>query len=1132
MLPGLRKKLAGARRVAMRQVLVQRLRRIAGRPDGLLANQLFDEILSRTAGNTDAKALLESATLRAARDAEAGRDWPLACRFWVWNAAVAADTKKASRNLSRCARTITSGRNDRKSVTDALNAWRFLISIDSESQEGPQGVAWCSAWLARAAEQVGDFATARSHWSAVLEVLPNDEAALEGLRKAVESGVTVGPAAGLHQTARWHELQKHLTRTARPDYRSQFAAGRSLLTAGAPELAVPFLEQALRHRKASEAALLLGRSRLMLGQYDAAAATLPLLSANGDLSSVQPQEMRSILTHAAQDVLPDALLSAICMCFSNAPQVVGAAMPLLVTRRLRVQILELVDRIEDDSGEWSVATVLDVASYLAEMGESERALRLLGLFSGAPAIGAAFLTCAEKFEPPLVQEVLFKGAPASSSRLGSCLAMAEYFLRKDSLKCSAEFLLQLSDPKVDSVSFRQRNKARLARLLGSLLDTQRDSETHDGLARLVAGWVSENVKIFFSAPDFADNCAELMAAAHLANAPVDQRIGKLREHYFAHHLERRSGEDPEAFSANFGSCENVLGYFRTMAELRSVELVPVSEELRRVLTTDCLPLGSGRSADLMTSFAIFRQKPNIDFKSPVAFERAVAWYVTDFMAANNIPSASLDPDVLTYFNEVLQDHPAFGVKVTRFLRLLWSAKPAAKAQYDLSNGLDALLFLLEALADQLPTHPHYRAFFAAALHISHPEQLTLFDACILAMSDPLRTARNSGAALSRLLALQAPTSGSGVTAESDSLRDVLLIGHGGNGTGLSRNFTMLSRALDQNQIRLATLSYELQPKRFAEELKAWRERCRSQPVVIAAVNAQDVPMLFVRDRYDVLDSCHVVGFFLWETSRAPRVQRLGIELVDEVWTPTKYVADVYAAAAPVHVVGKGLFGEGEWPELIRHAHRGITRFLTVFDFHSSIERKNPWASVAAFQKAFPGERAVELIVKASNVNPQHPGNLGGQWEKICAAAEQDKRIRIVTARYTEEQMQQLMRATSCVVSLHRSEGFGYVLADALAHGVPVVATAYSGNIDFCGADTSFPVAYRLLPVNAHGAHWEEEGAEWAEADIDSAVAQMRRVHEDYPEALRKAALGREAILSRYSMKAFAATLRTRLDAIQ
>src|SRR6185312_12019214 len=179
-------------------------------------------------------------------------------------------------------------------------------------------------------------------------------------------------------------------------------------------------------------------------------------------------------------------------------------------------------------------------------------------------------------------------------------------------------------------------------------------------------------------------------------------------------------------------------------------------------------------------------------------------------------------------------------------------------------------------------------------------------------------------------------------------------------------------------------------------------------------------------------------------STIPDVQRLGIALVDEVWTPTRYVADIYAPHKPAHVVGKGLF-TGDEPFLAMPKTKGAGpcfTFVTAFDFDSSIERKNPLAAVRAFQKAFTGNEKVEFVVKTSNVNPQHWSNAWRQWERLAAAAAADKRIRIVTERYSGEEMTALVRDADCIVSLHRSEGFGYLMSDAMAFGVPVIATAY------------------------------------------------------------------------------------------
>src|SRR5256885_5121399 len=103
---------------------------------------------------------------------------------------------------------------------------------------------------------------------------------------------------------------------------------------------------------------------------------------------------------------------------------------------------------------------------------------------------------------------------------------------------------------------------------------------------------------------------------------------------------------------------------------------------------------------------------------------------------------------------------------------------------------------------------------------------------------------------------------------------------------------------------------------------------------------------------------------------------------------------VYTPFALAYVVDKGLYASVEVRPR-NTANDGHLSFLTVFDFHSSIERKNPVACVSAFQRAFQSGEDVRLVLKASNVNPQHPGNASGQWERICDAAAGDSRIRLI-----------------------------------------------------------------------------------------------------------------------------------------
>ena len=939
MLPGLRTRLAGARRVAMRQMLVQRLRRIVARPDWLIATQLFGEMLSRAKGNPSATTLLESATLRAARVAESAGEWTAACRFWVWHASTSVDALKSSRNLARCARAITKSGHDQSAVRQALEAWQFLLALDPEAEDGQQGVAWCNASLARAAEEEANFTTARLHWAAVLEFFPSDEAALDGLRRAIESGATGAPAANTAQAERWQALHKHLTKTARSDYRSQCAAGRSLLTAGAPELAIPFLERALRQRRGLEAALLLVRCQLAAAQFDAAATTLETIRALGKLSEAPAPDVRVVLARAAPSLLRNELLIAIAVGFAAAPEVIAVLVPLLVARELRGQVLSLTDAMVDDSGAWSDSVVLDTAAYLAGIGEQDRALRFLSVFSAAPLINAAFLTCAERYQADTLERAMFAVSADPMRRLSDYVALAEHFNRRGAAARAAQMLCRIAASSEASLPFYSRNKDRLAALIANLIEVNgANREITEQLARLVVTWASDTAKTFFSSPEFAAVRAELEVVARFANAPVTSRLGLLREQYHQHHLERRENLNPAAIGNDFGCCEVALRYFKAMAELRPVKSIPISADLMDRLTAPCLPLSSGRFADLLMSCAMFRERPDIDLKSATLFERAVGWYVSRFMGANKVPSACLPPDAVDHFNSVVRDYSALGVTVTQFTQFLRTGP--SKTRYKLENGLDALLFTLEVLALHLKLNPHYRPFLSTMLKPHDSAHGSLLDACVLALSDPIDSANAAGKPLSHLLSLRSVEDGNEVpTARSTAPQDVLIIGHGGHGTGLGRNFEMLSQALKGEDIALSTLGYESEPGRFARELKAWQDRCRSNPVVIAAVNAQDIPALFVRDRYSVLDRCQVVGFFLWETSQAPRVQRLGVGLVDEIWAPTKYVAEIYSPFAKVHVVGKGLFSKDAWPQAIRRPAGGTIKFLTVFDFHSSVERK-------------------------------------------------------------------------------------------------------------------------------------------------------------------------------------------------
>jgi len=1121
--PGVSAKLAAVQRLAKRQLVAQRLRWIAERPDWAAANEAFADIRARSSDLKGA-AVLVSALLRGARRAEGLGRWALAARYWIWYAAASGDVTKSLRNLVRCALGPTKVRHDAKAVFQSLHIWQLLATLDSRSDEARQGMVWCYSSLARGAEEQGDFASAQSQWSKVLEIAPGDQSAIEGSRRALECREkrAGSPESRSAAQALYGSLKK---RTA-PDYRSQVAAGLRVLQAGAPDLALDFAESALRRDPGWEASVLYLQCCVALGRYAEAAAALRGVADDAKMAGLPATDLQELLAHIPQDSLPLPFVANVSQR-ADAGAFASVLLPILIQHNLKSAVLAVVEKATVNPA-MTVANTAQAADYLWRMREEDRAMQFLVRLSRDPAVADLFQYYASRLTAERLEEILLSST--GEQHLGETwLALAEHHRRRGDLLRATDILHRGVKEGQLSTRFYNDNKSRIAPLVLSLVSGGR---TNAGIgerpADVIAQWASSQVKAFFSSPAFSRLCDELAENSRFAIAPETSRLGALREEYFEYYMQRRENRPRESYKADFAICEIALQYFDTLARMRDTEQMPVSAALRARLARTVLSLGS-ESADALMSYAILRDRPHYDLASASLFADWAVWYLTEFALHNKIPSCCVSEDVTAPLNAAEYESAEVGVVITRFAAALRKQSQVWKESYDPANPLDALLFSLEVVASILPLRTQYRFLIGSMLPAT--DGVAFPDLCIAALA-PVRG--EGGIPFSALLNQRAiPARPTPVyTGGMDAPQDVLLIGHGSEGTGLGRNTGMLADGLQAAGARLSLLSYEAPAEEFSYDLVTWWNRCQTPPVVVAAVNAQDIPTLFVKDRHNVLDRCYVAGFFLWETSKAPQVQHLGIRLVNEIWVPTQYVGSVYAPFAPVHVVGKGLFSSSQSATSPSARPGDCVRFLTVFDFHSSIERKNPVASVLAFQKAFPAHENVELIIKASNVDPQHPGNLLAQWERLCAASEGDPRIRVIAERYNEEQMRELLRAVSCIVSLHRSEGFGYILSDAMALGIPVVATGYSGNVDFCSQDTSFPVSYRLVPVKLNGAHWEDEGTEWAEPDLDSAAAQMRGVYCDYPAALRKARAARAAILSQYSVEKFSETLRARLAAIR
>lgn len=293
--------------------------------------------------------------------------------------------------------------------------------------------------------------------------------------------------------------------------------------------------------------------------------------------------------------------------------------------------------------------------------------------------------------------------------------------------------------------------------------------------------------------------------------------------------------------------------------------------------------------------------------------------------------------------------------------------------------------------------------------------------------------------------------------------------------------------------------------------------------ILFCANAQRILDMYAA-QYTDLTRRNTVAFPFWETTRLPEMHAQALSRVSRVVTATRFVEDTVRASlgddADVVTIGLPI----DLPQgLARAGRSGPTTFLSIADVHSGLARKNPLGSIQAFQKAFPGNRDVRLVLKIRSIDEDHWG-AGEDWPLIQNLAARDDRVEIVLGDLPAEEYWAMIAEADCFLSLHRGEGFGYGLAHSLALGIPVVSTDFSGPRDFCTEETGYPVAASLTPVPYEKMDQTESLGDWAEPDPDAAVEQMRAVHGDYGAALARAERGSVLIGSIYSQDRFARQL--------
>ncbi len=458
---------------------------------------------------------------------------------------------------------------------------------------------------------------------------------------------------------------------------------------------------------------------------------------------------------------------------------------------------------------------------------------------------------------------------------------------------------------------------------------------------------------------------------------------------------------------------------------------------------------------------LYTHRPDLrqafDIGSPVELWNAVAWfYVVGLRELGLVP-------FLDHQTRAALNAPAFadgGLQPSWLMSLLWQMQPSLQRAFDIGTSRGRLGLM------------HWFAKQGA-------EQFRL---------KPLLGTASAPAAAVQAAGFDAAAAPFGVN----------LVGFAFGELGIGEDLRMAAQACEQAGIPFKVLNIDPgQHLRQADRLVAGHvvDDAAALPhaVNVFCLTGFDTLRVYAEKGPALFEGRYNIGWWPWELPVWPRRWSAAFSVVDEVWAATRFTQEMFSASTDKPVTLMPLpVSVARMKKTSRRALGLPARrflFLYVFDFNSYLARKNPLAVIDAFQRAFPaGDDSVGLVLKTMNSRGSNPA-----WDEFTQRCEADPRIVLLQRTLDREVVLGLVNACDAYVSLHRSEGFGRTLAEAMLLGKPVVGTGFSGNADFLTSDTGYPVKWkkRAVAVGEYPFVENDDGAWWAEPDVSHAARQMR-----------------------------------------
>ncbi len=324
---------------------------------------------------------------------------------------------------------------------------------------------------------------------------------------------------------------------------------------------------------------------------------------------------------------------------------------------------------------------------------------------------------------------------------------------------------------------------------------------------------------------------------------------------------------------------------------------------------------------------------------------------------------------------------------------------------------------------------------------------------------------------------------------------VNLIGFIQGEIGLGQSCRLIAQAFDSSLIDFTVFNFE-QISAMRHNDHTWDHKITNKTpynVNLFHLNPPELALAYMTMNKDTWKDKYNIAFWLWELEEFPEEWLPSLALVDEIWTPAHFVTNNFSKITekPVYTIPYPMSApvSEEYNRAYFNLPMDSFLFLTMYDCNSTMERKNPLGSIEAFKKAFDqNDHTVGLIIKVNN--PQQK-----DIEKIKGIIEGYSNVILIAKTVSKLEVNSLIRCCNVYVSLHRAEGYGLPMAEAMVLGRVVIGTNWSANTDFMNSSNSCPVNYSIIELQDDYVMYKK-GNHWAQPDVEQAAQYMVRLVSD------------------------------------